>query len=355
MTHAPAHVTASTPTTAAGLHSDAAFLDPAVLQRIGNLEFVAKVVVEGFINGLHRAPHLGSSTDFAEHRQYMPGDDIRRIDWRVFARTDRFYVKEFEAETNTNFLTVLDVSPSMRYRGTAREGAGVSKLEYGCFLAAALAYFSSGQRDRVGLATFDTDVVDYVPPSAKHLRQVLYALDRANRAGAVQGPMEVAPADAPAPRARKPADPDAPIDQQPTGQTMLQAPLKKLSESVRRRSIVLLISDLYADPDVVFNAVDSLRGRGNDLIVFHLLDRDELDFPFTESGNFVDLETGTRLPLVPDYLRKQYRDLVRAHTDRLSSLARERRVDYALFDTAHPIADALYAYLGARERLSQVR
>ena len=145
------------------------FLDPSVLARIGNLELLARTVVEGFINGLHRSPHLGSSTDFAEHRAYVPGDDIRRIDWRVFARTDRHYVKEFEADTNTNFMVLLDVSPSMHYRGGGENPSSTSKLEYACYLAAALAYFSSTQRDRVGLATFHHDVVDYVPPSAAHL------------------------------------------------------------------------------------------------------------------------------------------------------------------------------------------
>lgn len=333
------------------------FLDPAILSRIGNLEFVAKVVVEGFINGLHRSPHLGSSTDFAEHRQYMPGDDIRRIDWRLWGRTDRFYVKEFEAETNTNFLAVVDVSPSMRYRGGTTPDGRVSKLEYACYLAAALAYFSSGQRDRVGLATFDGDIVDYVPPSAKHLQHVLFALDRANRAGAVRTPGEgaegaVAIAEPSRPKA---SDADAPISQQPTGRTELLAPMKKLSDTVRRRSIVLVISDFYQDPEQVFDAVDHLRGRGNDLICFHLLDKDELDFPFTDASNFIDVETGTKMPLVPDYLRKQYRALVQEHTARLGKLARERRMDYSLFDTSRPIADALYTYLGARERFSRVR
>ncbi len=327
------------------------FLDPAILSRIGNLEFVAKAVVEGFINGLHRSPNLGSSTDFAQHRQYEPGDDIRRVDWRLFARTDRFYVKQFEADTNANFLAILDVSPSMRYQGAS--GAGVSKLEYACFLTAALAYFSSGQRDRVGLATFDHGIVDYVPPSARHLQQVLYALDRANRAGKVRGPGEVASlersggSDAVASRGV--------AGEKPTGRASLLAPMKKLAESVRRRSIVLLISDLYEDPQQVFDAVDHLRGRGNDLIVFHLLDKDEISFPFTDASNFVDVETGEKLPLVPDYLRKEYQRIVKAHTDKLDTLARERRIDYTLFNTSRPIADALYAYLGARERFNRVR
>ncbi len=324
------------------------FLDPAILSRIGNLEFVAKIAVEGFINGLHRSPHLGASTDFAQHRQYAPGDDIRRVDWKVFARSDRFYVKEFEAETNCNFLAIVDVSPSMRYKGSTLGEGGVSKLEYACFLTAALAYFSAGQRDRVGLATFNHDVIDYVPPSARHLRQVLFALDQTNRAAKVHSPLEASVSGSGvAPELEKKPDPGA--------RASLLAPMKKLADSVRRRSIVLLISDLYEDPKGIFDAVDHLRGRGNDLICFHLLDKDEIDFPFTEASNFIDVETGTKMPLVPDYLRKEYKKIVQAHTDELSKLARERRVDYARFDTSRPIADALYAYLGARERYNRVR
>jgi uncharacterized protein (DUF58 family) len=156
------------------------YLDPSVLARIGNLELLARTVVEGFINGLHRSPLLGASTDFAEHRAYMPGDDIRRIDWRLFARSDRHYVKEYEADTNTNFNVILDISPSMRYGANAEEGTP-SKLTYACYLAACLTYFSSLQRDRVALATIDTDIVDYVPPSAKHLQLILHTLDRVDK------------------------------------------------------------------------------------------------------------------------------------------------------------------------------
>src|SRR2546428_9309757 len=153
------------------------FLDPEVLARISNLELRARGVVEGFIQGLHRAPNLGASTDFAEHRPYMPGDDVRRVDWRLFARSDRYYVKLFEADTNTNFVVLLDVSRSMAYG---------NKLQYACTLAACLAYFSSLQRDRVGLATFANGIVEYVPPSVKHLRLVLHALDHAERRVAPQ-------------------------------------------------------------------------------------------------------------------------------------------------------------------------
>src|SRR5678816_2736984 len=206
------------------------FLDPSVLARIGNLELLARTVVEGFINGLHRSPHLGASTDFAEHRAYMPGDDIRRIDWKLYARSDRHYIKEYEADTNTNFIVVLDTSPSMRYGATAQEDGGrVSKLTYGCYLAACLAYFSSLQRDRVGMATIDHDIVDYVPPSAKHLNLLLHTLDRIEKKGRDS---KVTP-----------------------GRSLLEPPLRKLSDTLRRRSLVVVISDFYEDVENVTRAL----------------------------------------------------------------------------------------------------
>ena len=314
--------TAPTPTT------QTSFLDPSVLARIGNLELLAKVVVEGFINGLHKSPHLGASTDFAEHRAYMPGDDIRRIDWRLWARSDRYYLKEYEAETNTNFTMIVDVSPSMRF-GAAPELGRLSKLTYGCYLAACLAYFSSLQRDRVGLALIDQDIVDYVPPSAKHLQHILHALDRAERTGR-----------------------DAKVT---PGQLPLLPTLRKLSDTVRRRSLVVVISDFYEDVDAIMQALSHLRGRGNDLLVFHLLDPREIDFSFTDATNFIDMETGAKMPVVPDYLRKQYRDLVRAHTDALGKRIGESRADYALFDTSKPLDRALFTYLAARQRFNRVR
>ncbi len=303
------------------------FLDPAVLTRIAGLDLIARVVVEGFINGLHRSPHLGASTDFAEHRAYMPGDDIRRIDWRLFARSDRHYVKEFEADTNTNVLLLLDVSASMHYKSGQ---SPISKLRYGVYLAAALAYFSSLQRDRIGLALLDADVREYVPCAAKHLQLVLHALDRAGNA--------------PRPSGRAAA-----------GAARLLPPLRKLAESLRRRSIVILISDFYEEPDDVVNAITFLRGRGNDVVAFHLLDPDELRFPFADATNFVDVESGDRMPVVPEYLRDQYRALVAAHVGELERRLRERRMDYAQFDTSRPLDQALFAYLLARQRFTRVR
>jgi len=294
----------------------ARFIDPAVLARIGNLQLVARNVVDGFINGLHRAPYLGLSLDFAEHRPYMPGDDIRRIDWRLYARTDRYHVKEFEADTNANFAVLLDTSASMGY------GSGpLTKLDYARYLTASLAYFSHGQRDRVGLVTFADDVGDYVPCSAKHMDVLLHAVDRARPAGASDLPRV----------------------------------LRQVNELLRRRGIVVLVSDLYAEPAAVVGAVAPLRYRGHDVIVFHVLDPAELELPFDEPLSLEDLETGERMPLVPAGVRARYRERVAAHVAALRQELTNQRIDYALLDTSRPLDHALFAYLSARERLSRSR
>ncbi len=301
----------------------AQFVDPSVLARIGNLELLARTVVDGFINGLHRAPHLGFSLDFAEHRGYEPGDDLRRVDWRVFARTDRFYVKQFEADSNANVVAVVDVSRSMRF------GSGqITKLDYARYLAASLLYFSHQQRDRVGLATFDTAIRDYVPPSAKHLEFCLYALDRIG-AGA----------------------PPPALD----GMAGMAASLATLTERLTRRGIVAVISDLYDEPDAVARAVLPLLFRGHDVVVFHVLDPAEIEFPFAEASSFEDLESGDRLPVVPDSLRDQYRALVQQHIAELGRLFTGSRIDYAVLNTSVPLDHALFHYLATRESLSRVR
>jgi uncharacterized protein (DUF58 family) len=292
------------------------FLDPAVLARIGNLELLARTVVDGFINGLHHSPYFGLSVDFAEHRPYMPGDDVRRIDWRVYGRTDRFYVKEFEADTNANFVVVLDISGSMDY-GSGR----ITKLDYARFLAASLTYFSRQQRDRVGVVTFTDRIVDFVPASAKHLDIVLHTLDRVAAGGSGS----------------------------------LEEPILKITEALTRRSIVLLLSDLYAEPDVVQRSVGLLRARGHDVIVFHVLDPTELTFPFDEAAPFVDLETGERMPVVPETLRDEYRTQMTDHLAALGERMLHSQVDYQLFETSKPLDYALFEYLARRERMSRVR
>jgi uncharacterized protein (DUF58 family) len=313
-------------------------IDPSVLARIGNLELLARIVVDGFINGLHRAPHLGSSTDFAEHRQYMPGDDIRRVDWKLYGRTDKHFIKQYEADTNTNLSIIVDVSKSMRY-GESKELNRVSKLEYGAYLAACLTYFSTLQRDRVGLVTIENDVSQYVPPSAKHLRTILQTLDQTLREHTA------------ATEARTNVLGEVKLGVQPK----LAPPLRKISELFRRRSMIVIISDFYEEPEAIVDAVNNLRGRGNDIMVFHLMDPTELEFPFIDSSNFIDIETGERMPVIPEYLRKQYRQVVAEHVESLGRLLRDQRIDYSLFDTSKPLDSALYSYLGSRERLRQVR
>ncbi|UCG86333.1 MAG: DUF58 domain-containing protein [Gemmatimonadota bacterium] len=292
------------------------FLDPKVLARIDSLDLLARTVVDGFINGLHHSPYFGLSVDFAEHRPYMPGDDIRRVDWRVFGRTDRFYVKEYEADTNANFLVLLDISRSMDYSSN-----GLSKLDYGRYLAACLSYFSRQQRDRVGIVIFDQDIVDYVPASAKHLDIVLHKIDT--------------------------------LDSRRSGK--FEEPLLKVAEILRRRSILVLISDLYEDPARVVKALSRLRHRGNDIIVFHVLDPAEIEFPFAEAAHFEDLESGERIPVVPETLREQYRSLMGEHLDTLSQRLVANGIDYCRFVTSKPLDYALFEYLSRRERMSRVR
>jgi uncharacterized protein (DUF58 family) len=294
----------------------ARFVDPKVLARIGNLELLAKTVVDGFINGLHRSPYFGASVDFAEHRGYMPGDDIRRVDWKLYARTDRYYLKEYEADTNTNFSAILDISRSMSF-----ESRGISKLEYGKFLCACLAYFAQKQRDRIGCVTFDNDIVDHIPPSAKHLERVLHTLDRAK----------------------------------PTRAGDLKIPMQKMAEHFGRRGILVIVSDLYEHPEAVMDAVKPLRFRGNDLVVFHVLDPAEIDFNFDEASSFQDLESGEQIPVVPSGMADEYRKLVQEHIAALSSRFSQNRVDYALVNTATPLDYALFKYLSARQRLSRIR
>ncbi len=292
------------------------FLDPAVLGRISNLELLAKTVVDGFLTGLHRSPYLGFSTDFAEHRQYMPGDDVRRIDWKLFARSDRHYIKLFEAETNANFMVLLDVSKSMSY--SSHE---VSKLDYARYLAACLTFFSHRQRDRVGMVTFDHEIVEYVPPSMKRLDTILHVLDRAEagRAGS------------------------------------LHEPAMQMAELLGRKGILVVISDFYEDPDTVLASIGPLKGRGHDVIVFHVLDPAELAFPFEEPSGFEDLETGEQIPVIPNRLKDDYIRLVKDHVEKLKRRFTDNRIDYTMLDTSQPLDLALFQYLLAREKAGKTR
>jgi uncharacterized protein (DUF58 family) len=287
-------------------------MDPAALSRIGNLELVARWVVEGFISGLHRSPHLGFSTDFAEHRPYVPGDDIRHVDWRVFARTERTWLKTYEADTNTNFTVLLDVSASMGY------GHGeITKLAYAKLLAATLTWFSRRQRDRVGLVTFADDVREIVPPAARHLPNVLHALERATAGG--------------------------------TGG--LARPLAKIAQLQPRRGIFLLLSDLYEPAADVLRALGPLTGAGHDVIVIQLLDAAERTFPFEDATTFRDLESGVRMPVSPSKMRERYLAAMNAHVTTMRAKLGSARVDYSLVDTSQPLDRVLFDVLLRREFL----
>ncbi len=290
------------------------FIDPVALTRISNLELIARTVVEGFISGLHRSPHLGFSVDFAEYRPYRPGDDIRRIDWKVFARLDRFFVKEYEGETNTGITLILDTSRSMDYGS-----GGIRKLAYGQFLAASLAYFAFKQRDGVGFAAYDREVREFIPPrgSMGHLNNILHAIERT----------------------------------EPGDLSDFARPLVSIAERLRRRGIVIVISDLYDDAQRVMEALRQLAFRGNDVIVFQVLDPSELRFEFEASAQFVDLETRAEMHVIPEFVRREYRRILKEQIAYYEKECQRDRMDFALIDTSQPLDHALFTYLLRREQL----
>ncbi len=287
------------------------FLDPAILARLGTLELKARTVVEGFLSGLHRSPFKGFSVEFAEYRQYMHGDDLSSIDWKVYARTDRYYVKKFEEETNLNCYLLLDVSASMGYGSK-----GVTKLEYASMLAGSLAYLMQRQRDAVGLATFDDAIVSMLPPSARpsHLRSLLVTLDR----------------------------------MAPGKQTNVARPLHQLADGIAKRGLVILISDLIDEPERVIEGLRHFRFRGTDVVVFHVMDPAELTFPFTRASRFRDLEGGDELMAVPSVVREQYLGELNATIDRYKRELGGADIDYRLLDTSEPLEFALMSYLSTR-------
>jgi uncharacterized protein (DUF58 family) len=291
----------------------AQFLAPEILARISSLELVARSVVEGFISGLHRSPHLGFSTDFAEHRQYMPGDDLRHLDWKLLARTDRYYIKKYEGDTNAQIHLLVDASASMGYAS-----GEVTKLQYAQYLASSLAYLGVRQHDSVGLGAFDEEMVEHVPASSRsgHLRTVLGVIERLA----------------------------------PGRGTALSEQLHRMAELLTRRGVVVLISDLYDEPDRLIEGLEHLRFRGNDVIVFHVMDRQEMDFDFDEPLVLEDSETEEQLHVLPDVLRDEYLRAIRAHVDALSEGAARNRIDYELLRTSEPLDRALFSYLSRRSQ-----
>ena len=289
------------------------FLDPAVVARLGTLELKARTIVEGFLTGLHRSPFKGFSVEFAEYRQYIPGDDISTIDWKVYARSDRHYVKKYEDETNLDCHVMLDVSASMGYGSGA-----MTKFEYGACLAASLAYLMNRQRDAVGLSAFDDKIVDMLPASSRsgHLRALLLTLQRL----------------------------------QLGRETDVSRPLHQLADSLSRRGMVIVISDLLDKPDDVIRALKHFQFRGTDVIVFHVLDRDEIEFPFSRPTRFEDLESADEVMAVPGAIRDHYLKQIGALIDRYKRELGAAGIDYNLLPTSQPLEMALLSYLSTRSR-----
>jgi uncharacterized protein (DUF58 family) len=291
-----------------------AFLRPDVVSRLKGIDLKARLVVEGFLAGLHRSPYKGFSVEFTEHRQYMPGDELKRIDWKVYAKTDRFFVREYEEETNLRAYLVLDSSGSMSY-STGK----VTKLEYASLLAASLSYLLLHQKDSAGLVTFSDRIEQYVPPrsSPAHLAVLLRQL-----AGL-----------------------------KPGGDTNVTDALHQLAERIRRRGLVIIMSDLWDEPAAVLSALRHFRHRKHEVLVFHIMDPNERLFGFSNPVVLRDLETGQEMTVDPRVIRNEYQQTFDAHFREFEHDCREGLIDYHRMTTDTPFDRALFSYLERRSRL----
>ena len=288
------------------------FLDPATLASISSLDLVAKTVVDGFVGGLHRSTDFAFSQEFAEYRAYAEGDDLRHVDWNVFARTDKCFLKRYRGETNSQLLILLDTSASMSYGSQP-----VTKLDYAQFLAASLCYLANGQRDAAGLIIFDEDVNNYVAPSTRQgqLFRLLHAIEKVV----------------------------------PGTHTDFTKPFVHFQNFLHRRGIVVVISDFYEQPGVIVKTVEPLRYRGNEIILFHLLDPQEIQPKFREPVLLVDMEHSAQaMEVSPEYARHEYRRKIDSHIETLRSKTRAAGMDYFLMNTARPLDEGLREYLAVR-------
>jgi uncharacterized protein (DUF58 family) len=288
------------------------FLDPATLASISGLDLVAKTVVDGFVAGLHRSPDFGFSQEFAEYRAYSEGDDLRHVDWNVFARTDKCFLKRYRGETNTQLLLLLDASASMAF-----SSHGVTKVDYARFVAASLFYMANLQRDAAGLIVFKDEVDNYVAPSTRQgqLFRLLHAIEKA----------------------------------EPGQRTDYSKPFVHFQNFLRRRGIVVVLSDFYEQPELIIRTIEPLRYRGNEIILFHVLDPQEIKPKFREPVLLVDMEnTAEALEVSPEYARHEYRRRIDSHIESLSSKARSAGFDYFLMDTSRPLDEGLREYLAVR-------
>ncbi len=290
------------------------YLDPKDLQSIANLQILARLVVEGFTSGLHRSPHKGFSVEFKQHRQYVPGDDLRYLDWKVYGKTDRFYIREFEEETNLRATIVLDRSGSMAYAG-----AGMSKYAYATRVAAALTYLMLQQQDSVGLVTFDDQIQRYIPPRGRpsHLRTVVEEM----------------------------------LAEGTGGETALNGVFRELVPKIHRRGLLIILSDCFDEVQSLLASLAQLRHAKHEVIIFQILDRDELEFPFQQWTRFDSLERAdTKLMIDPTVLRKQYLEQMERFREELTEGCARHRVDLVPLVTDRPYAEALGQYLTLRRR-----
>ncbi len=289
------------------------FLDPAVLASISSLDLVAKTVVDGFVAGLHRSPSFGFSQEFAEYRAYNEGDDLRHVDWNVFARSERIYLKRFRGETNSQLLILIDASASMTY------GSGpIRKLDYARYLAASIAYLSSQQRDATGLIVFDEDVKNYIPPSTRQgqLMRILHAIESAEGGS----------------------------------RTDFAKPFAHFQQYLHRRGIVVVMSDFYAPPEEVAKVIEPLRYRGNEVVLFHILDPKELEPDFRDPVLLLDVEDQNAMEVSPEYARTEYREKIDRHIRMLAEKTAAAGLEYVFMNTAKPLDTALRNYLAIRQR-----
>ena len=295
------------------------YVQPEALAKLGRLNLIARAVVEGFITGLHRSPFHGFSVEFAEHREYVAGDNPKDLDWLALARTNRYYIKQYEEETNLRAHILLDTSASMGYR---YKDEGLTKLEYGCYLAASLAFLMTRQQDPVGLVTFDSHMRNFLPPrtSTLHLNRLMQCLEGL----------------------------------EPGQETGISDTFHDLAERIKRRGLIVIISDLL---EAAGQEKDLMRGlrhfkhKKHEVIVFHVLDAAEIDFPFERLSEFIDLETGERLQADPAYIKEEYGRRVREFIETCRRDCASGNIEYVLANTSVPFDLLLRAYLDRRKRL----
>jgi uncharacterized protein (DUF58 family) len=292
------------------------YLDPEALSRLKNLTLAARLVVEGFLAGMHKSPHKGFSVEFAEHREYTPGVDPKHIDWRVFGRRDKLYVKQYEEETSLRCYLLLDKSASMGYKS---DGATWTKLEYGSYLAASLAYLMAFQHDNVGLITYDSGVRDRVPPrqGPAHLRVLMEKLEETT----------------------------------PGGETSLSETFHPLAETIKRRALVVVISDLFDDPAALVGALKHFRHKKHEVVVLQTLDRAEITFPFDDVSRIEDMENHREVVSDPRAFRKAYLEELAHFLEVIRAGCRTAQIDYALAQTDQPFDAFLGTYLARRHAL----